>query len=178
MLTTSFKQKNDDVLVWNQNRLLTWEDFKGDSSNANFSLSANTAYKLKYIIPDIRNDSVFIKVSALFYCNQSWKTKSAESKGNLLKHEQKHFDLTELYARKLRKQLINSKLISLRWLEEIQASYDKIKKELDNAQDTYDKETIHSQRIPKQLEWDKKIATELKSLEAYSNPYIIVIIKN
>ena len=96
-----------------------------------------------------------IDVTTYFYPQLSWKKNSKENNQDLLKHEQLHWDISELYARKLR------------------AAYKKYipqknQKERLQAQNAYDLETKHGLLKDAQEKWSDKIREELfkTSLEA------------
>jgi hypothetical protein len=52
---------------------------------------------------ECRETALDVRVEVEFYPNSSW-VKPGRKSTELLKHEQGHFDLTELYARKAEKQ--------------------------------------------------------------------------
>lgn len=86
----------------------------------------------------------------------------------MLAHEQKHFDIVELYARKLRKQIKETKFTSYEDLKEkVETLYDANDKAMDKYQDLYDEETDGSMNGDKQREWQAKIMKEIKALDAY-----------
>ncbi|MGJ8734513.1 MAG: DUF922 domain-containing protein, partial [Cellulophaga sp.] len=76
-------------------------------------------------------------------------------------HEQIHFDIAELYARKMREKL--SKVVpSSNTYKQARAIYTSVNKELDAYQDLYDKETNYSRDLEKQLFWQEKVKKELQ----------------
>jgi hypothetical protein len=84
----------------------------------------------------------------------------------LLQHEQRHFDLCEVYARKLRQ-----KLAKRSWTgddaDKIDRIYQHLYKELNERQLKYDEETVHGLDTDKQHEWNEQIAKELNELTDY-----------
>lgn len=169
LLNASFKQKSDDVIIWNKNEKLKWSDFMATADDkTDITKAAISSCNIKHTIYNMTSDTIYIKVYALFFKKESWKDSLIKQSDYCLKHEQTHFDITELYARKYRKVL---SVLKIRRGEEykILEQYNKIKDEWSNYQDAYDVETNHSSRKPKQEEWNKKVSKELKSLEAYSN---------
>ena len=69
---------------------------------------------------------------------------------------------------KLKEKILNKKMA------EIASKY---KNELDKFQDLYDKETNHSINKEKQLDWNNRIAKQLKELEKYAEPDFSVELK-
>ncbi len=98
----SFILPDNDVILWKKDRPLTWDDFKGKPAKR-FAV-ASTNYDILKKVLSINKDSSRVEVKAVFFCNKSWK-KERWIDQTVLNHEQKHFDIVELYARKLRKLL-------------------------------------------------------------------------
>ncbi|MFN2261798.1 MAG: hypothetical protein ABR595_07020 [Psychroflexus sp.] len=100
------KTENDTLLIWSENRSIKWNDFlsknkvKGyihDDGLATISLS------LAFFPKELKcKDINSIKIIALMNKKRSWV--GVEIK-NGIKHEQLHFDIAELYARKMRRKL-------------------------------------------------------------------------
>lgn len=121
-----------------------------------------------------KRDSAFVTVVAFMNPQESWVI-SNERTNALLKHEQLHFDISELHARKLRQNILLQKLNKkdlANVLKSLVGNSHKLRKQ---SQNQYDLEI--RQNKSKQLEWEKKVALELKSLEQYSNTEIRVLLK-
>ena len=87
----------------------------------------------------------------------------------VLAHEQGHFDLAELYARKLNKALREYKYNERTVSKDVNRIYDNLMQEHHKIQNDYDFETDHSLKKAEQKEWFAKIAGELKSHANYAN---------
>ncbi|MBK7669141.1 MAG: DUF922 domain-containing protein [Sphingobacteriaceae bacterium] len=164
LLFSSFLTKDeDDILVWEESRILTWDDFRGKPAKR--MSAASTHYDIFKTITERGK----ITIEAVFFCNKSWKKVSWINQ-QVLEHEQKHFDIVELYARKLRKLISETKYSSYANLKTVSDSlYAVIDKEMDVYQDKYDDETDASMNGDKQREWNKKIPIEIKALSLYKN---------
>ena len=160
--------KNDSIL-WNENYKFTWEDFKAEP-RAQVDAVALTVSGISFSYSLSQNNDGDYQyetfVEAHFYPEKSWY-KPEVSNGHILLHEQLHFDLTELYARKLRKRIAETKF-SENIRAELNQLNDDINKELEMAQNKYDLETNHSINIEAQKQWEDFITSELKKLEAFS----------
>lgn len=166
ILCSFLQLENKDVIVWQEGKLLTWDDFKGKPAKR-FS-AASTHYDTFKNLTD-KGTTAEVEILAVFYVNKSWK-KSAWINDDVLAHEQKHFDIVELFARKLRKQVMELNYSSYKQLKTISDSlYDKMDKDMDAYQDKYDDETDASMNGDKQREWNKKIMAEIQALSAYKN---------
>ena len=91
------------------------------------------------------------EVSANFNKNTSWCRKEYQSE-TLLKHEQLHFDIAELFARKLKLAFSNYSY-SRNYQNEILEIFEEKKLEYHAMQRRYDEETEHSLNMFKQKEW-------------------------
>ncbi|MDX5347833.1 MAG: DUF922 domain-containing Zn-dependent protease, partial [Hymenobacteraceae bacterium] len=133
----------------------------------NDPLHALTATNLD-VKANCKNNKFNFIVRSVFVVNESWsKNKKSEK---LLLHEQLHFDLTEVYARKLRKKLSEIEDPCLLSNQEslnpiIAGIFDEWKAE----QDRYDADCDHGLDYEKQDEWVKNINARLKELEAYKS---------
>ncbi|MGB5507543.1 DUF922 domain-containing protein, partial [Robiginitalea sp.] len=83
------------------------------------------------------------------------------SNAGVLMHEQLHFDITELYARKMRK-ILSERTFSGNVRGDVRQIFSKINRELKAFQDRYDLETDFSRNREAQQQWNKRIAEKLK----------------
>jgi len=155
------QNEEDRVLPWTSERRLTWADYQGRALKTEWA-SATTASGITYSLNSIigNNESrLEIIVVSLFYPDKSWY-KPDLCDDVVLSHEQLHFDITELFARKFRERLKsvkNDKNIK----KKIRAIFVEINKELNTFQNKYDRETNYSRNVPEQLVWNKKITEDL-----------------
>lgn len=169
-LLISFTDRKD-VIVWQEGKLLTWDDFKGKPAKR-FS-AASTHYDT-FKTTEEKGNKTEVVVEAIFYTNKSWK-KVSWINDAVLEHEQKHFDIVELFARKLRKEIQAHKYSNYENVKSVTDSlYDKMDKEMDLFQDKYDDETDASMNGDQQRKWNTKIMDEIQSLSAYKNTSFMV----
>lgn len=165
-LLLSFDTRKQDIIIWNASRPLIWDDFRGKPEKR--FAAASTHYDILQNIRSLNPNEAQIKIEAVFFCRRSWKRKEWINE-SVLMHEQKHFDIVELYARRMRKDLALLKCSSMAVLNETADSLYKLyDKEMDRYQDQYDEETDGSMNGDKQREWNRKIPDELHLLELYS----------
>jgi predicted secreted Zn-dependent protease len=79
----------------------------------------------------------------------------------ILSHEQLHFDISELFARKM-KRSIDRHHFSSEVKSEIREIYLEIIEEMRAFQNRYDQETNYSRSVEKQEEWNRMIAAALR----------------
>lgn len=160
---------NDDKITWNKERRLKWEDIKGIPDPG--SSSGSITYSSIGYSASVKKDSLYVTVTCFFNKEKSW-VKEDHKTADLLNHEQGHFDLNEIYARKLRKQLATYPFERATLKKSIQELYEGIWKECMSIQQQYDAETESSSNTTVQKRWDLKIKQDLKNLESYSAPTV------
>jgi predicted secreted Zn-dependent protease len=87
---------------------------------------------------------------------------------HILGHEQGHFDITELHARKLYKDLKEYKFRKGSVSNDINQIYNQVVNELQQMQNDYDKESDHSRNFRLQKEWESRIAEDLGLYKSFS----------
>lgn len=170
-----FTDGREDVITWKQDRRLTWEDYRGKPQKR--FAAASTVYSLgrKVFAED---GKVYARVEAYFYCKDSWK-KVDWINDEVLAHEQKHFDIVELFARRMRKQLTGMVFVSFRDAQKkVETLYKLTDKELDAYQDKYDDESDGSMNGEGQRKWNQKVTQELADLVACQDPLVQLKIKS
>lgn len=151
-----------DTIYWKSNSKLKWTDFQAipDSISSHRAISSlSISYTLTF------NDTTFsFRVYARFNKRKSWTKSTGEG---LLSHEQGHFDITELYARKLRQEFKNYKINRTTIAKDLKEIYNRIIIDRDKMDSLYDIETSFSRNKSKQIYWSKKILTNLDKFELY-----------
>ena len=91
---------------WSDHSKLSWDDFKGGIGTDEEEVAAATHCGIGFrtTSPATTDDKPGIEVYNLFYANKSWVKPDAKVP-EILTHEQGHFDLCEIYTRKLRSRL-------------------------------------------------------------------------
>lgn len=100
-------------------------------------------------------------VTAYFYPERSWYRPEL-CDDVILSHEQLHFDISELFTRKMRERLAKASF-SKNVKAEVNKIYVQVIKELNQFQNQYDKETNFSRNREQQLLWNQKVAKLLSS---------------
>ena len=157
--------KDTSSLQWDEGRRLSWEDFKSspDNNSSNAALTSSTI-NFKYNYDSEKGFGYTI--ACLFEKNSSWgRVKTAY----ILSHEQGHFDIAEICARKLYKTLKGYSFNPATAQKEVPAMYQKIMKDMAALQHQYDSETDCSRDKEEQAAWKIKIRNELEQLKAYAD---------
>lgn len=170
LLNAQTKIKGERI-IWSKDRMLTSEDFKAKAQKGNIAAAlANVSIDPK--IDNHNTQGVQLTIIAKFNTSLSWMKEEGKGDSYLLKHEQGHFDIFEIFARRCRKELMEAKLTNKNAPKKVSQIVDKYQQQAIKHQDKYDEQTQHSLKVEKQEEWNKKIAAELKELEAFSSPIL------
>ena len=164
LFTTSVPEER---IAWSPTNRLTWADFKAlpdyevpwaatTSSGISFGFSGN-----------IKGGEVTYtaEVECYFYPTNSWYKKELATE-HLLAHEQIHFDISEIHARKLRRRIASFDFTEdLR--NEMNGLYEMTNAEMKQMQEQYDQETKFSLDQAAQERWAYLVEIRLKALKAY-----------
>lgn len=180
ILFLSFINKIEDLFLWNKNNSLQINDFKAIQKDtvktdgkkflgaiSSISIEVFTTQKNKFTAPKM-------VIKNYFHRDQSWMmVKNAY----VLQHEQIHFNISELYARKMRKSadsLAKKNVTNLEAYRKIVEHWEKKKQKTNDQFDTENEDSflvlgkeILFRKNPKQKEWLDKINAELQKLDIY-----------
>ncbi|MCH5719836.1 DUF922 domain-containing protein [Niabella hibiscisoli] len=156
-------RKHEIEIEWDAQRRLTWADFKAKvpESPSKFQVAAITACE---IVVESNVLTLFSKprffATNKFSCYASW-VKPGQQTDSLLQHEQCHFDIAEVYRRKLQRQLDATTVTAADAPKMMKEMTRQIGKAYQQEQAVYDEETAHGLNRVKQKEWEAKIAALL-----------------
>lgn len=163
-LTVLAQDKNEELIDWSSSRRLTWGDYKGEPDTNSDAAAITTSYLgIEY---NFKNNQLGYKIICRFSKNRSWGLYKTE---HILGHEQGHFDITEIFARKLNKETGEYKFNKNSYQKDLQKIYSDIVNEKEDLQTRYDKDTDFSRNKEKQAEWQTKIKEMLNDLKSYAN---------
>lgn len=178
----SFSFVKDDFILWQENKKLKIQDFKAENKdtikvNRQQFLGAISAIRIEYSSFQRNKNSVpDFSIKTYFDPNESWMLLKNDY---VLQHEQIHFDLTELYARKMRKSVeslrqknVTNISIYRKKIQHWNVMKEKASNQFDaDNQDYYIKigQKILFQKNPKQEAWKKKIDRELFQYSLFKN---------
>jgi hypothetical protein len=153
-----------NLIPWNADRKLGWEDFKAspDPRSSNAALTSSSI-NIEFGYDD---QSLQYSIRCAFDKTRSWVR---IRNNDVLAHEQGHFDIAEIYARKLSKAMKEYRFNARTVSQDVNGIYDNIMNLHRDAQNQYDKETDYSRNRPRQEECLKKIRQQLNELALYAN---------
>ena len=154
-----------EYIEWNEEKLLVWSDYKYFEQSSN----KNDGYALTTVFHSVRGGmkkgKPNFQVRVLYVKNKSWTTNVVSQE--LLNHEKLHFDLAEVYGRKMRKQIESLGNRGVKKLKTYKAYIEQILADFKSKSYEYDKETNHGREPSAQKTWNQFIQYELNRLNGY-----------
>ena len=171
---TSFVQDSEGIL-WTPEIKLTWDDFKGTSQEELKYKTAETTtlIKIDSVYLDKNKVPVF-RLGCYFITNESWTITSEDV---ALEHEQIHFDISELYARKIRKAFDSLNRKRIKDYNVYNLKFNGILDECEKYQECYDSdiygtnEDVEFYDLEKQKKWMYSVKDQLDKLRDYQYFY-------
>lgn len=163
LFSQEYSSKQDSI-AWHRGYHLAWSDFMGrpdTSSNSTAGCAASI-----YVKGFRDNGLPNFLVSNSFIKKEAW-TKDTTSV-ILLQHEQLHFDIAEVYARKIRKSIELLRRKKINAVEAYTVEIQKLLKIRIETDTLYDEQTSHGINGNAQSSWKKKILKELDALNEYA----------
>jgi hypothetical protein len=167
--------RNDSILIWSEHKKLSWDDFLSDEKHLD---GRQEEYFIEnaYAILDVRikllprklncKNTEDIVIVPIVNRNRAYTIKKNDE---ILSHEQTHFDITELYVRKMRKAIEDLLDDDDECnLQEIADIYHKLEEEHWQTQLLYDQD-VHTdgREVMSQKKWDRKTDSLLNTLKDY-----------
>jgi hypothetical protein len=157
------KKVDEEYIPWVPDYRLTWEDFLCEPKrNTDAVASTSTALGIAY---QIKNNKLSYQITCKFSKQKSWGLVKTPY---ILAHEQGHFDITEIFARKLYQALQGYQLNRATFTRDINTIYETIVAAKEAFQAAYDGETDHSRNKRKQAEWLERIDMLLEDTRPYA----------
>ncbi|EDM43482.1 hypothetical protein SCB49_00495 [unidentified eubacterium SCB49] len=155
----------EEKMKWDESRLLTWKDFRGTpDKSTDYVASTHSGISLSFGSKTENGKvSYTIEVGSYFYPEKSWY-RPGNISAYILKHEQTHFDISEVYARKLRKKIAELDQTAPDFKEKVAQVYSENEYERTIFQADFDIETGHSNFPEFEREWEQKVADLLIEL--------------
>ena len=174
-----YGQANDSI-KWSPTRKLAVADYHAKPDPA--SKFKAISYLSQPSEWTFKNDTLTITLYCFFRKSSSWfktENENADLVNHLLAHEQGHFDIDEIEIRKARRRILknkgtitrhNYKMVISRYIKDIGYF-------VNERQALYDRETDYSMNHDQQIEWNAKIANELKELADYNEEKIVIVVR-
>lgn len=163
LLLFGMAEQPADPFAWSQERPLVWEDFQG-APDAASRAAARTAYEIRTLMR-CQTDPPAHDVRVLFMRHESW-FKPTQRLERTLAHEQGHFDLGEVTARRLRAALRAIPVTCGSPSDAFKQTLADHQRRDAELQRSYDLQTIHGTDSAAQRIWQRRIAAWLSELPA------------
>ncbi len=152
----------EEKYTYAEKPILDWSDFKGTPPiNARHAANVNSGIAFSYDVKKNRNKYIITyEVRSEFYPQLSWKRDLNENDAALLSHEQQHWNISEVYAHKLRKAL-HGYNATRNYKSDINKIFNTIESQRQQLQMRYDRETNHGLNKQAQRNWEIRIAEML-----------------
>ena len=157
----------EDAIVWAPRRLLTWADFKGEAPGDAGVVVARTNYTIIHGMQCVGRKFEY-RVVAGFRTKESWVRhailRTPADSSRALRHEQTHFDLSEVHARRLRRYFAELMAPCNLSSSDLSSSANRMERDEKAAQARYDEETDNGRNAAQQARWDKEVDAQLGAL--------------
>jgi hypothetical protein len=157
------RTENDEFIPWLIGRKLAWNDFSAEPKrNSEAVASTSTSLGISYQVED---GVLVYRITCNFAKQKSWGLLKTDY---ILAHEQGHFDITEIAARRLHGSLSQYVFNPLTYKNDINELYRIIVKDKEDMQAEYDHITDHSRNRRLQYEWQDKIKMMLEETDMWA----------
>lgn len=153
--------------TWDASNVLQWHDYRVSQRNIakhGFVVSAITSYQYYFFPRELHSDSC-LNVLTLFRKKASWVRDTTEQ--IVLEHERIHFDIAELYARKMRKKFQSFRDAQYA-VSDIYYQVDSLLDAVDQCQEQFDRDTFFGRSSRIQEQWRDRVDAELEQLGEFS----------
>lgn len=165
-------------ILWSKKNL-HWKDFKRKPDSVllvtKWGAGTNSWVEERYRMTP--QHEIRFTIRAWFNPDLSWVRDETKNSSYALRHEQYHFNMSELYARKMKKVLSSLELTDADYRSEIAELLKKFHNQYHLQQIRYDEETDHSRNMLMQYNWMESIDHEMKDLSSYSDSILVVKIR-
>lgn len=163
----NFTHTKSNLVNWDEKKPLKWKYFNGNVPKTTRNQVALTTYTISYTV--LSKNS--IQINNCFVKDKSW-VKKGYNQPEILRHEQYHFNLAEVYTREMRRVMQNIDKLDV---NNVRSVYDYWFYQLEEAQKQYDIETIYSNNKTEQVRWENRIDSLLLNLSDFKGQIVYTI---
>jgi hypothetical protein len=157
-----------DCIVYSAGRPLQIVDFQGPVRGQEFEMAVTASGIGVSYMEKTENGQIVLDLKVTPYFNKanSWFKKEGRNT-NVLAHEQTHFDITAIKACELVNLLRKTTFTKDNYKQLLDQLQQQNSDESGREEATYDAETNHGIITDKQMEWQKRITEQVKSIGCY-----------
>ncbi|MEF9476420.1 hypothetical protein OWR28_00365 [Chryseobacterium sp. 1B4] len=156
-----------DEFVWSKERKLRKEDYKLITHNENISIKSAISFSYQLRGYNALSNNFNRKILNKFSSNASSLNPNASNIPAMIEYQQVNFDLAEVYARRMRKDLLIHKNTIWKGFAYANEMFNSLTAEYVKAQGLLDSETNYGLNAQKLEDWKQKIKTELDELSDF-----------
>lgn len=159
-------------IEWKKDKKLVWSNFKSKINNQHgkdIVAYTHCGWVYSVIKSSSPKGAAKVTINTILNEDKSWKD-DKRINDYILNHEQKHFDIAEIFARKIRKEIVEKIKTTSDYDRYFQSMYNRIVNDYKSFQALYDSVTEHGMNKEKQAEYDILISNELEQLKNYQKP--------
>lgn len=161
----------ESEIIWHRDRRLKIRDFKGAIDNRPGIAATNSTFRYSGKSNAGINKPITLQVETVFDTKLSY-FKADEDSLFVLSHEQLHFDISEMYARKFVKRVRDEIRLNADLESKLGKIYSEIILELQVEHDRYDTE-VYSDST-KQSAWNRIIKERLEQLSEFEQKRVLI----
>jgi hypothetical protein len=153
---------SEQTFQWSAARPLTWDDFIGPKrQGAGDRIAAETSCGIAIETNLVTtNGKAKVYVFNTFEKGTSWVLPGSTNP-EVLQHEQCHWDICELYTRRMQARFDNANITGATLNQQVNRIYDEVTREYTERQEEYEQDTQHGTIPDRQDYWTRMIAQEL-----------------
>ena len=155
------------TLHWSASRPLVLADFKGRPRPAETHAALTSATIVAQVA--CKSGQFTGHVQAAFDPSISWWRDPSTMTPKLLRHEQLHFDITEVYARRLRQKLAAVRVPCAQLGSAFERLSRGVYAEWEKAEEQYDRDTNHGLKPEQQTQWEAQVQKQLAELAEFAD---------
>lgn len=161
--TTDTGFKENDVIYYNSKVPLQWSDFTGAQKKTGDKIATTTSVFGFKTSTSVNGNKTILNIGVYCYFSKLDSWVGTKGQGDIvLKHEQRHFDITYINARIFIERLKLEKITLENGSVIIQKLFDECNLALAEMQGNYDNATRNGTEVKLQDWWDSKILGLLK----------------
>lgn len=151
----------DVMIEWSESRPLEWKDYTYRRIRLKGSMALTM---VKHSVKGyMRNGLPEFEIKVLFRKPHSWTSDTTNLE--LLGHEQLHFDIAELYRRKIEQEIIKLQQKQEKNATVYKAEIKRILAEFNAYSRRYDRESNHGKHKSEQARWKQEVLNSLKGIQ-------------
>ncbi|MFD2161503.1 hypothetical protein ACFSJU_03810 [Paradesertivirga mongoliensis] len=151
------------AILWKENFKLDWKNFKGPTEDQDVAAVTHCGIRVKPTVKVLVKGKATYTAFAEFTCDSSFYFPQKVD-SLVLAHEQLHFDIAELFARKLRQRFTDRGFITP---VEARNLFNKLHKEYFDFQSRIEEETSHGTKLEEEKKWEQFVSNAIRELNKY-----------